>query len=338
MISLQKYLDAPWEIAKGYLRDDLDHLEAAINTHWGSTFDPANQLLGQAIGGDKTPVSRIVANTGVNNAPFWDQLDLGTAVKNRLTFSHLTAASAPSVLLGRRSTSAGDFEEISTGGGLIFSGTTLSTSPIAAIAGSFATAQDDDVDEEWPHGVSDGQLTQNIPRLGSPNTFYKLNIFQQTTEQLRLGYDASNYTTFTVNSVGSITLQPTGTNAGMTLAVQGSGTLSLGGPTIVSGTLTLSGLTDFTGMSLEATSTNRPTLFFKNSAGATELGRIFFANDGGLEARKVTGSSLSHFIFSSTGVLTLGGYTGGASFTAGAKYLVVTSGGVVEISALGPTI
>lgn len=43
-ISLLKFLDGPWETARGYLREDLDHLEAALNTRWANTFGDANQI------------------------------------------------------------------------------------------------------------------------------------------------------------------------------------------------------------------------------------------------------------------------------------------------------
>lgn len=44
-----------------------------------------------------------------------------------------------------------------------------------------------------------------------------------TTEQLRLGYDASNYLSTTVSSAGLATLETTGTNASITLTPSGTG-------------------------------------------------------------------------------------------------------------------
>src|SRR5438105_12344999 len=50
-----------------------------------------------------------------------------------------------------------------------------------------------------------------------------------TTEQLRLGYDASNYNSFTVGSTGSLTLAATGTNPNITLTPGGTGYTILNG-------------------------------------------------------------------------------------------------------------
>lgn len=89
MISLLKYLDVSWEQARGHLRTDLEHIEAAINSHWNS----------------------LVGATG------------------RLPFSKIIQATAPEKLLGRRSGSSGDFEEITVGPGLQLVGTMLTLAP-----------------------------------------------------------------------------------------------------------------------------------------------------------------------------------------------------------------
>lgn len=48
-----------------------------------------------------------------------------------------------------------------------------------------------------------------------------------TTEQLRLGYDTSNYVSYTVSSAGSLTIANTGTNASITLTPVGTGQVVL---------------------------------------------------------------------------------------------------------------
>jgi hypothetical protein len=48
-----------------------------------------------------------------------------------------------------------------------------------------------------------------------------------TTEQLRLGFDSSNYVTYTVGSTGALTVAPVGTNAGITFSPSGTGNLKL---------------------------------------------------------------------------------------------------------------
>lgn len=61
-------------------------------------------------------------------------------------------------------------------------------------------------------------------RLGigtaSPSTF--LHILG-TTEQLRLGYDVSNYNSFTTSSIGGLAIASTGTNGNITLTPSGTG-------------------------------------------------------------------------------------------------------------------
>lgn len=49
----------------------------------------------------------------------------------------------------------------------------------------------------------------------------------KTTEQFRIGYDASNYVSYTVSSVGSLTIAPTGTNPSITLTPAGTGVVNL---------------------------------------------------------------------------------------------------------------
>lgn len=50
--------------------------------------------------------------------------------------------------------------------------------------------------------------------LGGTTASAKLHVIS-TTEQLRLGYDASNYTSFTVNSAGALNITPTGAGVGI---------------------------------------------------------------------------------------------------------------------------
>ncbi len=128
-ISLFKFLDSKWEDARGYLREDLEHLEEAINLWSGKTFGNGTTLSALAIQGDPTIVPQYVSNTGTpNNAPKWDLVDLIAGVKRRLQFVHLVAATTGSVLLGRRSGSAGDFEQLTLGPGLAITGTVIDVS------------------------------------------------------------------------------------------------------------------------------------------------------------------------------------------------------------------
>lgn len=132
MIALFKYLEDGWEQCRGYLYEDLVHLEAALNQLYGQTFDQNGDLLAGAIAGDATQESRYVANTGVNHGPKWDFVDLSNGVKNRLAFAHL-AQLTDSTLLGRGNVGTGDPESIGLGSGLTMTGTTLAATSIAMV-------------------------------------------------------------------------------------------------------------------------------------------------------------------------------------------------------------
>lgn len=124
-IDLHEYFHQPWEQARGMLAEELDQLKAELRGRWNASLGTDNQLTTAAISGDGTPASRYLANTGPRNKPQWDLVNLLNGVKNRLRFNHLVQIGA-GTLLGRRSSSAGDIEEITVGSGLQLSGTTLS--------------------------------------------------------------------------------------------------------------------------------------------------------------------------------------------------------------------
>ena len=106
------FLDGPWDAAKGYLKEHLEQLTIAISTQLGTAFNADNTLTETAIGGSPAPVPSYVANTGPRRSPRWDKVDVASGVKNRLRYVNLTAATRPSLVLGRESGSAGNWEEI----------------------------------------------------------------------------------------------------------------------------------------------------------------------------------------------------------------------------------
>lgn len=149
MITLLKILPEKWEKAKGFLRLDLEAIEAALNTRWSAVFGDSNLLQPGAVDGDYTVDSRYVSNQGTDHLPYWDQVDLSNGVKDRLPFSNLVAATVPSILVGRRSGSAGDFEEISLGSRLSMLSTTLNVD-LSWIPGSMPIPDEPYRDDPWP--------------------------------------------------------------------------------------------------------------------------------------------------------------------------------------------
>lgn len=120
------FLEGPWDHAKGYLREHLEQLSISLNAQWARAFNSDQTLTEFAIGNPGANVPSYVANTGPNRSPRWEKVDVAQGVKSRLRYVNFTAATAASRLLGRRSTSAGDWEEISLGEGLTMTGSELS--------------------------------------------------------------------------------------------------------------------------------------------------------------------------------------------------------------------
>jgi len=78
----------------------------------------------------------------------------------------------------------------------------------------------------WRQGTS-GTAALRIDNLnnisiGTNTASARLQVIS-TTEQLRVGFDASNYAAFAISSVGSLTIQTAGTNSGIALNPVGTG-------------------------------------------------------------------------------------------------------------------
>lgn len=122
------FLEQPWEQARGFLREELEQLQNVLASQWSKSFNTEGTMNGEAFEGDFSPstAGRVyISNEGPRGRPRWAKVDANAGVKNRLRFVNFVQATLPSVLLGRRSASSGDFEQISLGDGLEMSGTEL---------------------------------------------------------------------------------------------------------------------------------------------------------------------------------------------------------------------
>jgi hypothetical protein len=133
------FLEGPWEQAKGYLREHLEQLDITLTSTL--TNISSGTPLDGTVGGDITTANQVVTNTGSGPSMRWAKVALSTMVTGRLPIANFVAASA-NVLLGRRSASSGNFEEITPGSGLNLNSTSLETTyskPFMMMAQSFRT-------------------------------------------------------------------------------------------------------------------------------------------------------------------------------------------------------
>lgn len=84
MITLLKMLPDKWEKARGFLRLDLDRIEAVLNAQWAAAFGSAGELQASTVPGDSTTDSRYVSNQGAGHSPKWDLINLANGVSNTL--------------------------------------------------------------------------------------------------------------------------------------------------------------------------------------------------------------------------------------------------------------
>lgn len=99
-------------------------------------------------------------------------------------------------------------------------------------------------------------------------------------------------------------------------------------------TLTETALADLTGLSMTATSTNRPVVTFRNVT-TGNLGQLFFANDGSYEVRRNVGGNLALLQLSATGALTSGTYNGQTISSAASFTGSITSVGALSVNTGG---
>lgn len=87
------YLTLPWEEARGYIKEELEQLRAAIQAQFNKTLNTDGTVSEGAFSGAGGDVPSYLANTGPKRKPKWDKVDLANGVKNRLAFGSLPQAS-----------------------------------------------------------------------------------------------------------------------------------------------------------------------------------------------------------------------------------------------------
>ena len=136
-IDLHDYLNGvSWEQGRGYIRDELDALKAELQGRWNVALGTDNQITNLSIKGNGTVATRYVANTGPNNAPKWDLINLVNGVKNRLLLRNFAAATPGTVLGLGSTTAAGDYVALTIGDDLQALTDTLNVSDRVAAATS----------------------------------------------------------------------------------------------------------------------------------------------------------------------------------------------------------
>lgn len=126
MIHLLKWTVGRWEDCREKIKLDLDAIQSGFNALENLLTAGKGTVAAGAIQGDSGPQPRYVSNEGLDHAPQWNQIDLGSSgVKNRLPFAHLPLASTDSILVGRGEPTGGNLEEITLGANLSMIGTTL---------------------------------------------------------------------------------------------------------------------------------------------------------------------------------------------------------------------
>ncbi len=140
--------------------------------------------------------------------------------------------------------------------------------------------------------------------LNTTSPAAKLHVIS-TTEQMRLGYDASNYFKTTVGSSGLTTFDAVGAGAGFTFSdlITGSAGLAVNGDTI----------TDFTGTGLSLVG-NALTVSGFYSQGSTILATVGTASDPGLSFASYSGTGIYsdgyNSVLFSSGTSPKGGFDG----------------------------
>lgn len=164
----------------------------------------------------------------------------------------------------------------------------------------------------------------------------KLHVFS-TTEQLRLGFDASNYSSWTVNSSGQLTIAPTGNQ--LFLGSATAGKLSIGTATVVPSyaVLTINGTSQSATIQMKLGNVEKGLFGIANAtndlATGSASGDIVFRNV--TAAKNIlfatgTGGDLRMSIAESTGTVAVAqALTVGTTITGGGTFI---SGGAIQSS------
>lgn len=122
------FLETPWEVARGALREHLEQLQTTLTAQWAAAFNADGTLKSSttATGDFSSPGTGLVyiSNEGAGGAAQWAKVSLTNGVKGTLPLTKLPTQTA-ATLLGRRAGSTGSPEELTVANGVEFNGTVI---------------------------------------------------------------------------------------------------------------------------------------------------------------------------------------------------------------------
>lgn len=318
MIDLLKFLDAPWEVARQSLREDLEHLEAALNlqsamlaaTPPGSGFSgilPASSF--PALVGDVTTaagsVVTAIGNAKVTNAMLAGGIDLATKVTGILpATSHPALGGDVTVPAGSVVTTIGAGKVTNA---MLAGGIDLATKVTGVLP---ATS----------HPAHTGDVTTVAGALATT-----IGAGKVTNAMLAGGIAASKLIGTDITTVGTITVGQW--NAG---PVQVHGYVTVVGSVPAPFATLLEADGTFNWLSFNGVmSTTLGVAMRVDPVGGV---MYFLTPTGGGYIWRV--NNVAKLSVDAAGI-TFGGYTA-TSFVAGDKYLVIDASGNVHRSAIGP--
>lgn len=132
------FLSLPWEQARGYIKEELEQLRAAVQGQWAQTHGTDGLLSEESVLGAGASVPSYIANTGPKKQPKWDKVDLQNGVKNRIKYVNLPQpTNVAQSVIGNAGGIA--FEEVPVSVDLIIDAGVIGLTQTGVIPGTYGT-------------------------------------------------------------------------------------------------------------------------------------------------------------------------------------------------------